>query len=238
MAASPFEELREIGAVFASRPESMAARKAMKAAYQRGAGVDEMLAIMREQLGDTAPTVDDLLSAMPEAMRNAITPEAGQALHTAFELSMAQALATYEETGEAPALGADAIEQFSIHVDYQEIDGVQVPFIQAVIYPFIDPEAQIARLLKTCYETFPPEAFARPRNGVRDAEWFSRYRQGETCRQIALTDERSGIAPEAMVTPDEYPEEVLRAESRVKKAVARFRDRWTKKLGFVSPDSA
>jgi len=232
-----YEELRELGNMFVAQPESRELAAALRHAHENGAGPDELLAILREHSSALGGGGEAVLEQIPEALRMALPAEAQEAVRTVVDASYGLALAQGEESGDAPALLESLIEQCGVVVHEREVDGEVVKIVQSTIFPFINPEKQIARLIETCYQVYPPEVFARPRNALRDSEWFRRHTEGATCREIALSDERSGVSPEARVNPDEYGDEIARGEARVVKAIERFRERWTKKSESVSDDS-
>ena len=231
-----YEELQELGDIFVAQPESKAARDAMEEVFEQGGDVHAMLAASREHLAAMGVDAESFLSTLPPELLASASPEQVDALKLFYEASFAGAIAQADESGEAPALLEQVVEMSGIVVHEQEIDGETVKVVQATIFPFINPEKQIARLIETCYQVYPPEAFSRPKNALRDSQWFRRSTEGETCREIALTDERSGLAPEAAADPAEYKTEVATAENTVYKAVERFKERWTQKLTPVSGD--
>ena len=235
--AADYEELKELGNAFVAQPQSRDALAAMKKARAEGASKEEMLAISREHL--TALGMDGkwLLEQLPEEMRDPMTPQDQADVVAFFDGSIANMLMKADGTGETPALLGDIVEMGGIVVDKMEIMGQTVEVVRATIFPFINPEKQIARLIETCYRVYPQEAFARPKNGLRDSKWYRRHLEGETYRQIALSDPRSGITPEAIVNPGEYRDEIERGTRLVAKAVQRFHKRWTQKPDPVSPDS-
>ncbi len=90
---------------------------------------------------------------------------------------------------------------------------------------------------RVCDRTFSTYLGENP-NALRDAEWFRRYQAlGEkrgSYRKIALSDPRSGIPPEAVANPEEYPKDVRTAAGTVGRAVRRYRQKWTQVLDSMS----
>lgn len=232
-----YEELRELGNVFMSQGLPKEVLAELKTAHESGASLEELVELSRKRLSATGDDGATFLEAIPEEVRGMIPPEQLEAVEKIVDLSYLKTLADADSGEHAPAMFQQLVDTFGIRVQEEEVDGVPVKFVMAIIYPFINPEAQIARLIETCYQVYPPELFKRSRNSERDSMWYRRNREGESYREIALSDTRSGITPEAQANPDEYADEVETAESRVAKAVQRFHSGWTKKLGMVSTDS-
>jgi len=152
----------------------------------------------------------------------------------AVELYMIASAANDIVSGEP--LPLMAIAGGAVKVERVSKDGMEFPVVHAYVTPVGDPVQKAEEFLSTCYRTFGPETFARHGQGARDAEWFARTLNGETCEQIALSDPRSGLQPECRVTPDDYPEDVRKATGKVIKACQRFRERWTRFADSMSTD--
>jgi len=111
-------------------------------------------------------------------------------------------------------------------------DDFSVPMVIAIATPLTSGTI-CADFEQMCDRTFARTIGNHP-EAVRDSSWFRRHQAGERWTEIALSDRRSGIAPEAVVNPKEYPDEVRKAADVVRHAAHRYQQRWTEVADSLS----
>lgn len=227
-------QLEEWGRLLAQTPEWRQVKDKMVRSWQNHRDVPRLIADGRAALAEVGFDGYAMLGEMPEPYASMMTDEQREQAANVLEMYMLASVAHEVENGEPlPVL---PLAGGHVSVEVSTVGDLSVPTVHVFATPLGDPEALAEQFLVKCYQTFP-EAFGQPAAGPRDAEWFARQATGETCRQIALSDPSAGLAPEVLVSPDEYPDEVDRAEAKVIKAVQRYRKRWTKFVESLSTES-
>ncbi len=222
----------ELAQIIAATPEWQQAKEALRAVLRPDMKQEEALAVCNRALAEVGLGSEAMLADIPEAYAPLLTPEVRASITRGLDLYMfASVLSDLEGSGPLPLI---SIARGSVRIEEYESDGAVFQVVHAMATPLDNPEQIIAEFAEACYRTFDSSAFSHRTTNARDAEWWRRHEQGETYRKIALRDSRSGLAPEARIAPAEYADEVLRATDRVRRAVRRFRSRWTRNADLMS----
>lgn len=232
--ANPSAALGDIGQVIAASPEWQTVKDAMVEAFNLHGDPKRVMEAGIAKLREVGLDGETMLGSIPPQYRKLMSDDDLADAAAALDAYMIGSAANDIVTGSPLPLPSMAGGQVSVEqIDH---DGIVMPVVHAYVTPMGDPEDIAARFVAACYQNFDPETFAKREMGGRDAEWWRRHRQGETYRQIALSDERSGIPPEARAYPQHYKPEVTRGTDRVRRAVIRFHKRWTQKVDSVSKE--
>jgi len=224
--------LQEIAQMMRATDEWQAVRQAMIDAYERTGEQEAVVTAGRQALSQVGWDGTSILSYLP-APYDELVPEdqrakAAEVVDLYMIGSVAQEIVTGEPLPLLPLAGGN------VRVEWLEVDETRYPVVHAYVTPLGDPEQIAELLLDQCYRVFDSDTFAKHTVGARDAEWWTRWKRGQQFRDIALDDKRSGLAPEALATPDQYPDEIAKATDTVRRAVKRFDKRWTQKLDSLS----
>lgn len=234
--ASGHGVLEELAQAVSAIPGWQKTVAALRSAERAGATQEQLLTIARDGLAELGFTAEGLRRAIPPEHAARVSDSEIAHMGEAFEALMLSTIFEEGVTGQPRALPASVAGGVSVSVESTP-DGHEIPVVQAFATPFRDPEEVIAEFADACYRTFDAEAFAHRAKSARDAEWWKRYVCGESFRAIALSDPRSGLAPEAANDETEYADEIARATDRVRRAVRRIRRRWTPILDSVSKEA-
>lgn len=226
--------LEELGHVMRATDEWQVVRQAMIDAYERSANPEAVVTAGREALVQVGWGGGSVLEAIPEPYRSLIPDDQIEPMTEAFDHYMIASIATEIVTGQP--LPLMPLAGGRVQVEWLEDEETRFPVIHAYVTPLGDPEQIAEQLLDECYRAFGPDTFAKRTVGARDAEWWTRWKRGEEYRAIAIDDERSGLAPEVLAGPDQYPGEIAKATDTVRRAVKRFDKRWTQKLNSMSKE--
>jgi hypothetical protein len=185
-----------------------------------------------ELLKEDGLDLDELLDGIA-AQGITLPDDARAAFRQYFALHMLAAVVADLEGQEFPMLPMlTGGVQTVIHKE----DEFELPVVIAIATPLTSGTIT-EDFQRVCDRTFA-HYLGEHENALRDAEWFRRYQalgaKRGSYREIALSDPRSGILPEAMAEPENYPEEVRKAAHTVGRAVRRYRDKWTQVLDSVS----
>lgn len=229
-------QLEELAQIIASTPEWAEVKKAMQQSWDCDRDGEKLVAVGRSKLSEVNLGGASMLAEVPSQYAELFTPEVRDAVETMLDLYMLRSAAHEIEHGSP--LPAIPLAGGHVGVETIEEDGVSLSVVHAYVTPFGDPEEIAARFLQQCYQVMPAESFAKRPEAPRDSEWWRRHQLGESFREIAVSDQRSGLAPEARANPKDYVDEVNRATDKVRRAVRRFRQRWTQKVDSMSKEEA
>lgn len=227
-------QMQELAQLLSATDEWQHVRQVMVDAYERTGDQNAVIDAARAALTDTDFGGRAVVAAIPEPYRSAMSQSDIDKAIQGIDGYMIASIATEVLSGQPlpvmPLAGND------VRVEWVEQEGLRFPIIHAFVTPLGDPVATAERFLDLCFRTFDAETFAKRTAGARDAEWWTRHNRGDGYRDIALSDERSGLALEARADPNEYADEIVRATDTVRRAVKRFNKRWTQKVESLSKE--
>lgn len=224
-------QLEEVARMLTSLPQWQSVKSALQEEYDRSRDQARVMAAGIARLREVGLGGETFLDGIPPEYARLLAPEQRAKLCEALEQYMLASAMHDIINGEPlpiiPIAGGD------VRVETHVSDGIEQRVVTAYATVLGDPLRIAAEFVEKCRHVFP-ESFATYPNGQRDAEWWSRHRREDQYRDIALSDPRSGLSPEAVARPDEYPDEVNRATDLVRRAVRRFEKRWTDKVDTMS----
>lgn len=159
----------------------------------------------------------------------ALNDDARRAVRRYFTYQLAASVVAETEGAKRPLLPMMA---GGVQVTFQEVEGLKVPTVIAVASP-LTPGSTVRDFEAACDRVFGSMVSDNP-DAVRNAEWYRRHEAGERWVDIALSDRRSGISPEAMANPKDYPEDKRRAADVVRRGAQRYEKKWTEVVDRLS----
>jgi len=232
--SNPGPQLYEMAQLLSATPEWREVLSAMESAYQCDPDSESVIAAGLVKLREVGLGGEPLTDMMPSHYRAMVGEAELAAVIEGIEYFLVASAAS--EIGTGKPLPLPAFAGGYVKPEIVEQGGMTIAAVTAYVTELGDPEEIAARFLVTCYRTFGAETFAKRPMSARDAEWWNRHRQDASYRGIALSDPRSGLAPEVAANPDEYTDEVNDATDVVRRAVRRFEKRWTQRLDSVSKE--